>query len=123
MLALVLPHPAAALEPLAGPGNYAAVCEKLGRVAVRAEAMVEAARVDKDAHARLGDYTDALMSMAFDAGTRATVDADDLDELLTTGEYVALIPEGFSGDSQAEALWNHLDQFARKYRCKITRTE
>ena len=49
-----------ALTPLAGPEEYGAVCDALGRLATRAEEMVEAAQARTDVRAEMNAYTDAL---------------------------------------------------------------
>ena len=110
-----------ALTPLAGPEEYGAVCDALGRLATRAEEMVEAAQARTDVRAEMNAYTDALMSLGFSAETRATVDADDLDPLLGAGEGIALTPGLPIGAGEDAGLWAALDDFAKTYRCKIIR--
>jgi len=118
---LVAAAPSFALTPLAGPGEYGEVCTSLGNVATRAEEMVTAAMERKEVQAEFKAFSDSLLSLGFSAGTRATVDADDLDPLLGAGELIALVPGLPIGEGEDAGLWLAIENFAKSYRCKIIR--
>lgn len=116
---LVVVSPAGALEPLAGPDNYAGVCAAIGPVWHAAEDLADEAWAGRDVIGPLARYTDALVALGFSPATRATVDADDLDTLLTAGEMAALVPVSPHPKGPGAPLFAALRDFAGKYRCRI----
>lgn len=118
---LTLPAALAAQEKIAPPGSYAAVCSRILPLEDYIRELVEKGREGRATMREFSDFTDALWVLGFSPDTRRTVDADDLDALLTAAEHVALLPHE---DTQAkvDAMWRALHSFAEKYHCDIRRS-
>ena len=110
------PLQAAAVEPLAGPENYQAVCKFLQPVASHSEALVQG---DGSPFELSQGWMFRLHDLAFSAETRNTVDADDLDPLIGAAEAVQFMSNTMDIARRREMIRPAIEAFGRKYRCRI----
>ena len=112
----LVPGLAQAIEPVADAGNFAGVCRMLQPVASASDALVEGDGSPYDLHVK---WYLGLYDLAFSAETRNTVDADDLDPLVSAGESVLFMSNTFDTDRRRQMIRPAVEDFGRKYKCRI----